>query len=367
MKKVFLYAYDKQNLGDDLFVETIVTRYPKIKFYLWSDKENRKNFSYLSNLKIIDKDSCLVHFLNKIRPSLSARYKGYYLKKATAHVYIGGSIFMEYPTWKNIVNWWKYQVEHFKFYVLGANFGPYKTEEYKSAMSEVFSKMEDICFRDQYSYLLFENVDKVRWAPDILFAYNKMPKPKKIKKQLFISPIQCSDKNDNKLRNAEESYLEMWDSILKKYAKEGYQFVFVSFCKEEGDIEAIKNICERIDKWSEKDRHLYCILEYNGTNKAAVLETMAESEYILASRFHATILGMAAGRPVFPIIYSDKTKYVLEDMNFQGNYADIRDLKGVDFVFSKENLNRQIFIEVEVLKKQAEEHFKMLDQQLQEN
>ena len=358
MKKVFLYAYDKQNLGDDLFIETIVTRYPKIKFYLWSDKENKKNFAYLSNLIIIDKDSWIVRLLNIIRPSLAVRYKMHYLNKATAHVYIGGSIFMEYPTWGNIVNWWKYQVEHYNFYVLGANFGPYKTEEYKNGMAKVFSKMKDICFRDQYSYQLFQNIDTVRWAPDILFAYPHMPKPKKIKKQLFLSPILCSDKNDIRLKKAEESYLAMWESVLKEYGKLGYEFVFVSFCNEEGDREAIKKICERID------RNSYRILEYNGTNQKIVLETIAESEYILASRFHATVLGMAAGRPVFPIIYSDKTKYVLEDMNFQGNYADIRDLKGIDFAFSKENLDKKVIIDTGLLKKEAEEHFKMLDKKL---
>lgn len=365
MKKVFLYAYDKQNLGDDLFIETIVTRYPKIKFYLWSDKKNKKNFSCFSNLKIIDKDSWIVQLLNKIRPSLSVRYKAYYLKKATVHVYIGGSIFMEYPTWENIVNWWKYQVERYNFYVLGANFGPYKTEHYKDGMAEVFSKMKDICFRDQYSHQLFQNIDTVRWAPDILFAYPHMPKPKKIKKQLFISPIQCSDKNDSKLKRAEETYLAMWENILKEYAKQGYQFVFASFCKEEGDINAIQNICRRMDEWISKDN--YCILEYNGRNQENILEAMAESEYILASRFHAAILGMAARRPVFPIIYSDKTKYVLEDMNFQGNYADIRDLEGVDFVYSKQNLDDQIIMDVEILKEKAEEHFRVLDQQLKEN
>ena len=44
MKKVFLYAYDKQNLGDDLFIHTICKRYPKVKFYLWSDELNKENF-----------------------------------------------------------------------------------------------------------------------------------------------------------------------------------------------------------------------------------------------------------------------------------------------------------------------------------
>ena len=32
MNSVFLYAYDRQNLGDDLFVHTITKRYPDVQF-----------------------------------------------------------------------------------------------------------------------------------------------------------------------------------------------------------------------------------------------------------------------------------------------------------------------------------------------
>ena len=76
MKKVFLYAYDRQNLGDDLFVHTIVRRYPHVQFYMWSDRKNREVFAHLPNLKVVDKDSRLAHLLYKLRPSLGARYKG---------------------------------------------------------------------------------------------------------------------------------------------------------------------------------------------------------------------------------------------------------------------------------------------------
>ncbi len=53
---------------------------------------------------------------------------------------------MEYPTWKNIVSWWEYQSSQYPFFVLGANFGPYHTEEYRSAMDKVYTKLKDICF-----------------------------------------------------------------------------------------------------------------------------------------------------------------------------------------------------------------------------
>ena len=72
----------------------------------------------------------------------------------------------------------------YPFFVLGANFGPYHTEEYRSAMDKVYTKLKDICFRDTYSKNLFADNDHVRQAPDILFSY-PMPKVEENKKTDF--------------------------------------------------------------------------------------------------------------------------------------------------------------------------------------
>ena len=42
-------------------------------------------------------------------------------------------------------------------------------------------------------------------------------------------------------------------------------------------------------------------------------------------QLHATILAIAAGRPVLPIVYSDKTKHVIEDLGFTGTVYDLRE------------------------------------------
>ena len=40
--------------------------------------------------------------------------------------------------------------------------------------------------------------------------------------------------------------------------------------------------------------------DYNGTNRKQLLEEMSRSIYIIATRFHGTILGLTAGKSVFP-------------------------------------------------------------------
>lgn len=359
MKRIFLYAYDKINLGDDLFISFITNRYPDINFYLWTDKRNKKTFQNLKNLKVIDKNSVIVRLLKKIRASFEVRYKMWWEKRCNASVYIGGSIFMEYKTWKNQITWLNYQAEHYHFFVLGANFGPYKTEDYRRQLGIAFNKMEDVCFRDMYSLKKFKENPKVRYAPDILFSYLMPVMPVK-KNQIFISVISCSGRDEEyNLNEAENIYIKNMSKILKEYLKAGYNLVFSSFCREEGDERGIRKIIDRLHcQGSAKIQ----ILNYNGTNLMQVLYTLAESEYIIGSRFHAVVLAMAAGRPVLPVIYSDKTKNMLDDLGFTGVVFDLRRNEAWNYEQSRKNLDSSPFILPEGIRKDSQEHFKKLDE-----
>ena len=104
------------------------------------------------------------------------------------------------------------------------------------------------------------------------------------------------------------------------------------------------------------------IFDYDGTNRKQLLEEMSRSAYIIAARFHGMILGLAAGKSVFPILYSDKTKYVLEDLGFQGKYADLRDPDSLRFENAKKNLESEYKIDVTESMKNAEKHFEKLDE-----
>ena len=349
MKKIFLYAYDRRNLGDDLFVHTIANRYPDVLFYMWSDIKNRETFSCLSNLKIVDPNSRFVRALRKLRPSLAARYKGWLENRCNAVVYIGGSIFMEYLNWAQICTWWDWTAKNRPFFVLGANFGPYHTEAYRERMAEIFADCQDVCFRDSYSYNLFKNVPSVRQAPDILFSY-PMPQLEVNEDKVFVSVINCAGRDEShNLESYDKSYVSNMAPLLKHQLDSGKSIVLASFCKEEGDEEGIKKILSAMQ--CESDPRI-SVLHYNGTNADELTAEIASSGSVIATRFHAAILAIAANHPVLPIIYSDKTKHVLNDLGFSGEMYDLRE----DTLWTSPCASS-----APLPAKEAEKHFEKLD------
>ena len=78
---------------------------------------------------------------------------------------------------------------------------------------------------------------------------------------------------------------------------------------------------------------------------------------MIATRFHGTILALDAGRPVLPVIYSDKTRHVLEDLGFQGTILDLREDSELvaPFVETRWTLPKNI-------REEAQQHFLVLDQ-----
>ena len=360
MKRVFLYAYDKQNLGDDLFVHSITKRYPDAQFYMWSDRENRKTFQALPNLKVVDKDSALVHTLNWLRPSFVSRYRAWLENRCDAVVYIGGSIFMEYENWAQILTWWEYEAKNRPLYIMGANFGPYKSEEYRNKLAEIFHDVKDVCFRDRYSSAKFHEVPTVRCAPDILFSY-PMPKVPVAEKQLFVSVIDCASRGEGEhsLSAYDEHYISALSGLLNGYLNDGFKLVLASFCKTEGDELAIEKLLSAMSLAPDDPR--VRILSYDGTNVGEMTSALAESEYVIATRFHAAILALAAGRPVFPIVYSDKTVHVLEDIGFRGKFADLRNREPISYADSRANLDFPQKIDTTGLAEKAQGHFAKLD------
>ena len=99
-------------------------------------------------------------------------------------------------------------------------------------------------------------------------------------------------------------------------------------------------------------------------NMKEALNVLNNSDIIVGTRFHSVILGMLLNKAVVPIIYSDKTKHVLEDLKFQGKTVDIRNLDNyeIEELLGKENIKYRL--NIDEIRKEAETQFKELDKVL---
>ena len=298
-KKVFLGAYIQNNLGDDMFVQCVANRYPDVDFYLYADSSYVNVFSAYKNIHVMPQ---IFIFIDRVLNKIFGKkiLKKYLESKYKYSVHIGGSIFIEPADFKRQARIFT----HPNQYYIGCNFGPYRTCEYLDYVSRKISLMRDICFRDSYSYNVFRTFNHVRYASDVLWGYYDYPNIVK-GDRIGISVIELEHRED--LKDKADIYYQSIAEIIDICINNDKEVTLFSFCKQEGDERAINKILKLL---GECDVEICC----HNSDVRDTIEAINRCEYIMASRFHAMIIGLRLKKKVFPIIYSDKQLNVLEDM-----------------------------------------------------
>lgn len=355
MRKVLLRFYDKDNLGDDLFVKIITERY-KNNFTAIVTRKNRFLES-ITNLKI-HRNVLFFPFLKMIEKLSGIRNIWLRLlqRKSDLLVYIGGSLFIE----NNRMQMWKKEEQFYldlkvPYYILGSNFGPYEHPEFIDTVKTIFKNSKDTCFRDEASYRLFEELSTTRVATDIAFSLDTSAYSVKKEKIAIISMIDCKKRFGDSI--SEKYNLEMQE-LTKRLVNMSYKVVYMPFCGYEGDKIASEAIMSQLDTGIKNSIEVF---NYDG-NLEEALSLIAKSEIIVGTRFHAVILGLLFGKKVLPFAYSDKTINILKDMDFKGKVVDIRDME--DFDGSTFDFNSLQVNDVSEQIKLAELQFQELDKVL---
>ena len=341
-QKVYIDAYFAENLGDDIFIDILTKRYQNCQFYAIT--ENRKNYNR-DNLKVYTNK-----YMYKILKKFS--WEKYLAGKFKTVVTIGGSMFME----RNDSNKDFSMGKKNNRYILGINFGPYKTEKYYQNIHNMLSKVKDVCFREKYSYDLFKDLPNVRCASDIVFSMNTSDINITKRKRVIISIISPEYKLNAEYK---EQYENAMLQLIQMFMKKEYEVMLMSFCKMEHDEEEIQNILNKMDEEQRKKVETYY---YNGNIEGA-MNVLADSQVIVGGRFHANILGLLLSKSIIPVLYSDKTLNVLKDMNIDAPVIDIRNLKDFD-ISSITDADLSKVYNVEKEKIDAQRHFEKLDIEL---
>ncbi|MCW4450785.1 polysaccharide pyruvyl transferase family protein [Kaistella sp. BT6-1-3] len=368
-KRILVKAYTHKNLGDDLFLKMLFERYPEIHFCLLSQNSSYNNIFPNHNVKTIARRKSLFEnkFIKKIfvklnRPLWIKLITGYtekFLNRTKNEndilVVIGGSIFMEGKNeiipQLNTLDLLQRIFSNKPTFILGTNFGPYKSIEFREFYRNLLGKYSDVCFRDSYSVSLFDDLPNTRMAPDIIFGY-KIPKVEKIPKTIGFSIIDLFYRPDLKM------YLQVYEDyclgLILKYIELGYTINLFSFCTYEGDTRAIERISQKLSLPYQKSVNK---VFYEG-NIDDFLRTYLSVEIMYTTRFHATILSLLGEQKIVPFIYSKKMLNVLDDIGYTGNYINIQDIaKNVDV---SKVIPKKFFVDNSIVTK-SQNHFVELD------
>lgn len=355
MKKVYIKAYTKFNLGNDLFIRALCNRYSDVKFYLVADEKYKEAFKDIKNLEVKFVNKSLIQKVLKLenKKDFDSLCKST-LKKCKSLVYVGGDIFVEPDSHKfeklDILKDDILKVDN--AYIISANFGPYETDSYYEYINQkIIPKLKSICFRDKYSFEKFNDNKNVRYAPDVVFSMDFSKYKVEPKKEIGISIINHLERKN--IKEYYEKYQNKIIEIIKYYTKLGYKIKLFSFCEYEKDDEAIREIIEKIDDTTYTNN--IEIVKYTG-DIDKFLNAFASVEILFATRFYSMILGFKLINKVVPICYSEKLVNTLHDINFEGNYYNFYNVDKLDYVEikdSKLNMNK--------IKKDATEQFLDLD------
>lgn len=336
--KVFIDAYLYGNLGDDLFVDILINRYPQVQFKTIS----RFYKTDLFNVKVYNTPLIEVGFFLK-------KLKNYLMKHTNLTISIGGSMYIEDGDRIN-------NIPHITspYYIVGGNFGPYYSQKFYDIHEKLFSEINDVCFRENYSYELFKHINTVRKAPDIVFGMETKGLNIIKSRKVVISVILCQGALSQYQNIYETKIIEM----IKYFMSEQYEVCLMSFCQIQGDELAIESICSKLNQ---KISTYY----YRGNRKEA-LNILADSSIIVGTRFHANVLGLLLHKTIIPISYSKKTDHMLEDVGFDGKVIDLKKIDEVD-VKTLDWQNNSLKSDIQILSKEAQKQFSAIDRVINRN
>lgn len=339
-KKVFVVVYAKQNVGDDLFLHILFSKFPDVSFGLMAPKSYRDFITDYKNVNliraprlnlwegIICKFEKLAHFsLFSKKAFLHNRRK--YIRRRLAEDYngflhIGGSLFIQQAPGIRLNDLTHSIIPKYipNSFIIGCNWGPSIDDTYlKFYASKVFPFYKGICFRDLASYNLFKDLTNVHYAPDVVFQYT--PEVSHIKpKHIGISVMDLSKRKG--LSKTWDSYVSKTSDAITRLHQEGYNVTLFSFCKFEGDEEAAKSIIRKLPQGVE----INCVY-YDG-NLKTFLRKYAEMETMVTLRFHSLVLSLIMGQKICPLIYSNKVANLLSDIHYQGFSANLSEIGEVD-------------------------------------
>ncbi|MER2227470.1 MAG: polysaccharide pyruvyl transferase family protein [Carnobacterium sp.] len=344
---LFLDVYLEKNLGDDLFVSSVLMRYPEHTFIIFTQLDYSEFEDKYANLKVIKINKYVKFVIEKLRGT--NLLKKWLIKKykINAFVCIGGSIFIQYEGWEKLfqerMDLWGYMKKRdIKIFIIGSNFGPYSSDHFLSRYDKAFDYVEDICFRDSYSYDLFKHRTNVRQEADVILSYPTEAFKTVKEDSVGISIINLIGRKN--ISQYQDAYVYKMVSTINHFTLQGKKVYLLSFCEREGDETNIEFIMEQISERKQLVDKIY----YKG-DIDKFLVSFSKIKQIIACRFHSIILGYLFNKEIYSLNYSKKSSNFIEDYQLNIPMKSIENIEKlnpeiIDKSFEKAKKNTELTV-----------------------
>lgn len=290
---IHLTGYFDRNFGDDMMMKLVVRSLPEITF-LVADTE----------------DTPLLTEPNVVQ-------QPYAVCRCFPRLVVTGSGFMINTTAAfKTERLWFLTGHHPGDYCLGCNMEPLNSPIKRFLISRKLNKFKLITCRDQASYRwLRRNTRKpeVHCLPDILFSLPDEWLPAiDAPNKLGISMLHRTEDPEDCAYY--RTMAEIADDWVRKTGKGVLLMAFDT--GTEDDLFACRAV-QQLMRFSDRAE---IVSHTDGTEIPAAF---AQCEKVIAARFHATVLALRMGIPVYPLIFREKVRNLLTDLHYPYPACDL--------------------------------------------
>ena len=332
-EKLYLSGYFDRNFGDDVMMKLVVRDLPEITVLV----EDTVDTPLLAEPNVLprDREICLRF------PKLIVTGSGFMINTRAAL--------------KTELLWFLKR-RHPGDYCLGCNLEPLDSPIKEFLIRKKLNKFKLITCRDQASYRwLRKNTRKpeIHCLPDILFSLPDewLPRIQEPNK-LGISMMHRAGDLENCAY-----YCAMAEIADEWVSKTGKNVILMAFdTGKEDDLFA----CRAVQKLMQFPEKTEIVAHRDGSEIPAAF---ARCEKIIAARFHGAVLALRMGIPLYPLIFREKVRNLLKDIQYPFPASDLDAIDQAslrDFICAEQNphhLGKDIYT-------RACEHAQLLKQQL---
>lgn len=331
-KKLHLIGYHDSNFGDDMMMKLVVRSLPEITFVI--EKNVQTLLLCEANVISQSREEC-----EKL-PKLVVTGSGFMINDRAA-------LLTEAV--------WFVKGRSPGDYCLGCNMEPLDTPLKRFLISRKMDKFRLITCRDRMSYhWLRKNTrhPEIHCLPDLLFSIPDVWIPEVCSpEKLGISMMhRAGDRQDCAYYRAMAELADEW------VQKTGKNVILMAFdTGGENDVLA----CQAVKSLMEFSNHAEIAAHRDGTEIPAAF---AQCEKIIAARFHAVVLALRMGIQLYPLIFREKVRNLLNDLQYPYPACDLDDLDKTslrNFLFAEQtpyHVQENIYV-------RAKQHAQFLKQQ----